>query len=189
QLCGGRQAVRRGGGGRHRAVPGVVRQGAQMESRPQDEFQRRRRGLRAQRLRVRALAVAVLLIAAPSAGGEHRRIRLRAARSNLPFSSQDVKEPGFEVEIGRAIALTVGAEFAVNWFPSAREVLALRELNEGRCDLFMGLPLTREFKDDKPRLIFSVPYYVMQQVIVSPSLGAARVLDDLRGKLVGVQAM
>ncbi len=140
-------------------------------------------------MRVVGLAVAVLLLATARSGGEVRRIRLCADPSNLPFSGQDAKQPGFEVEIARAIAEALGAEFSVHWFPTARELLALRQLYDGRCDLFMGLPLIGRFTDDKHRLTFSAPYYVMRQVIVSPNIGAVRSLDDLRGKLVGVQAM
>lgn len=135
------------------------------------------------------LAVAVLLTATAVGGAEVRRLRLCADPSNLPFSSRDAKTPGFEVEIARAIAGELGAEFSVHWFPTAREVLALRQLYEGHCDLFMGLPLSDRFTDDKPRLIFSVPYYVMRQAVVSPDIGTARSLDDLKSKLVGVQAM
>jgi polar amino acid transport system substrate-binding protein len=140
-------------------------------------------------MRILGLAVAILLTAAAISGGEVRRIRLCADPSNLPFSSQGGTAPGFEVEIARAIAEALGAEFSVSWFPTAREILALRQLYADRCDLFMGLPLTERFTDDKPRLIFSVPYYVMRQAIVSSTLGAVRSFDDLRGKLVGVQAM
>src|SRR3989442_15931323 len=53
----------------------------------------------------------------------------------------------------------------------------------------MGLPLTERFAGDKPRLIFSIPYYVMRQVVVSSSLGAFRSLDELKSRLVGVQAI
>ena len=77
----------------------------------------------------------------------------------------------------------------MHWFPTAREILAFGQLYEGRCDLFMGLPLTERFAGDKPRLIFSIPYYVMRQVVVSSSLGAFRSLDELKSRLVGVQAM
>jgi polar amino acid transport system substrate-binding protein len=140
-------------------------------------------------VRVLGLAVAVVLAAAASSGGEERRIRLCADPSNLPFSSRDAATPGFEVEIARAIAAALGAEFSVHWFPTARESLALRQLDADRCDLFMGLPLTERFTADKPHLIFSVPYYVMREVVVSPTLGAVRSLGDLQGKLVGVQAM
>jgi ABC-type amino acid transport substrate-binding protein len=141
-------------------------------------------------LKVVGVAVAVLLIAAVGSGGEVRQIRLCADPSNLPFSSaDDAGAPGFEVEIARAIAEAVGADLAVHWFPAGRETLALRQLEGGRCDLFMGLPLTARFIEDKPRLIFTAPYYVMRHVIVSPSRGAVRAVDDLVGKRVGVQAM
>ena len=136
-----------------------------------------------------ALAVAIVLIATASSDGEVRQIRLCADPSNLPFSSRDATEPGFEVEIARAIAEAVGAEFSVHWYPTAREILTLRQLYEGRCDLLMGMPLTSRFTDDKPRLLFTAPYYVMRQVVVSPTVGGVRSFDDLRGKLVGVQAM
>lgn len=136
-----------------------------------------------------ALAVAIVLIATASSDGEVRQIRLCADPSNLPFSSRDATEPGFEVEIARAIAEAVGAEFSVHWYPTAREILTLRQLYEGRCDLLMGMPLTSRFTDDKPRLLFTAPYYVMRQVVVSPAVGGVRSFDDLRGKLVGVQAM
>jgi ABC-type amino acid transport substrate-binding protein len=139
-------------------------------------------------LKAIALAVAILLIATASSG-EVRRIRLCADPSNLPFSAQDTPEPGFEVEIGRAIAETLGADLDVHWYPTAREFMAFRQLSEGRCDLLMGLPLSAAFIDDKPRFLFSEPYYVMRQVLVSPSVGAVRSLDDLRGKVIGVQAM
>ena len=135
------------------------------------------------------LAVVLLVIATTSAHGEIRRIRVCADPSNLPFSSQRTDEPGFELEIARAIARALGAELSVHWFPTVREVLTLRQLYDGQCDLLMGVPLTERFTADKPRLTFTAPYYAMRQVIVSPTLGAARSLDDLRGKLVGVQAM
>lgn len=136
-----------------------------------------------------AVAVALVLVATASGSGEGRRLRLCADPSNPPFSSHDAKEPGFEVEIARAIAGALGAEFSVHWFPTFREAHAFRQLHEGRCDLFMGMPLTERFTDDKPRLTFSAPYYVMRQAVVSPSLGAVRSLEDLSSRLVGVQAM
>jgi ABC-type amino acid transport substrate-binding protein len=140
-------------------------------------------------LRIVGLAVAVLLTATAIGDAEVRRVRLCADPSNLPFSSREGKEPGFEVEIGRAIAETLGAEFSVHWVPTVREIYALRQLYEGRCDVFMGLPVTQQFIEDKPRMIFSVPYYVMRQAVVSPAIGGVGSVDELGGKLVGVQVM
>jgi len=123
-----------------------------------------------------------------SHGGETRGIRLCADPSNPPYSSQNATEPGFEVEIARAIAATVGAELSVYWTPTAREVVALRQLYDGRCDLLMGVPVTARYTDDKPRLSFTAPYYIMTQVLVAPTVGGGSI-TTLQGKLVGVQAM
>lgn len=135
------------------------------------------------------LAAATLLVAAASNADEVRRIRLCADPSNPPFSTRDASEPGFEVEIARAIADTLGAELSVHWFPTEREMLALRQLYEGRCDLVMGLPRSNRFTDDKPRLAVTAPYYVMRQVLVAPAIGGVGSSEQLAGKLVGVQAM
>lgn len=77
----------------------------------------------------------------------------------------------------------------IHWFPTFRGFLALRQLHDGKCDLFMGLPLSERFARDNPRLIFSLPYYVMGQAVVSPAVGGIRAQEELKGKLVGVQAM
>src|SRR5439155_14841868 len=92
--------------------------------RPKEELERRRGGVRAQGVRTLGRAAAILLTARAGGRGEVRRIRLCADPSNLPFSSQDTQEPGFEVEIARAIAEALGAELSVHWFPTAREILA-----------------------------------------------------------------
>src|SRR5438046_6354846 len=68
------------------------------------ELERHRGGVRAQRVKALRLAVVLLVIATTSAHGEIRRIRVCADPSNLPFSSQRTDEPGFELEIARAIA-------------------------------------------------------------------------------------
>jgi len=135
------------------------------------------------------LAVATLTVATVGGGGEARRIRLCADPSNPPFSIQHATEPGFEVEIARAIADAIGAELSVHWFPTAREMAALRQLHEGRCDVLMGVPVTARYTDDKPRLSFTAPYYVMSQVVIAPTVGGASSIERLDGKLVGVQAM
>src|SRR5947209_3710137 len=88
------------------------------------------------------LVVAIVLIATTSSAGEVRRLRLCADPSNLPFSSRDAGEPGFEVEIARAIAAALEAELTVHWVPTAREIIVLRQLYERRCDLVMGFPIT-----------------------------------------------
>jgi len=93
-------------------------------------------------VRAVALAVAILVVATASIDAEVRRIRLCADPSNLPFSARDAAEPGFEVEIARALAESLGADFSVHWLSTARELVVLRQLAEDRCNLLMGVPLT-----------------------------------------------
>lgn len=133
-------------------------------------------------------AIALALGAGAVAGQEGRRLRLCADPANLPFSAEG-PVPGFEVEIARAVAADLGAAFSVHWFPAVKDFVAFRQLLEGKCDLFMGLPLTAAFIDDKPRMAFTRPYYTMRLVLVSATVGGYRSLDAAHGKLIGVQAM
>ncbi|MBI4608200.1 MAG: transporter substrate-binding domain-containing protein [Candidatus Rokubacteria bacterium] len=167
----------------------MVRQRAQVVAPAQHQLGRHRGGVWPRRLRLAWFLLAVALAATVSADAEVRGIRLCADPSNLPFSSQDPNEPGFEVEIARALAEGLGVELRVHWFPTFRGFLAFRQLYEGRCDLFMGLPLTERFTRENPRVVLSVPYYVMGQVLVSPAVGSVASPEALKGKLVGVQAM
>src|SRR5215470_19649792 len=189
QLRGRREAVHRRGRRRDVAVAGLVREGAEVGGCGARELQRHYRGIRARGLTAFALVVAMVLVATTSGSGEARRIRLCADPANPPFSSRHATEPGFEVEIARAIADAIGAELSVHWFPTTREIAALRQLYEGRCDLLMGVPVTSRYTEDKPRLLFTVPYYVMTQVVVAPTVGGVASIEGLQGKLVGVQAM
>src|SRR3989475_13024883 len=134
------------------------------------------------------LVVAIVLIATTSSAGEVRRLRLCADPSNLPFSSRDAGEPGFEVEIARAIAAALEAELTVHWVPTAREIIVLRQLYERRCDLVMGFPITASFMDDKPRLSLSAPYYVMRQDVVASSVGCVPSVEDLKARGLGGEA-
>lgn len=58
-----------------------------------------------------------------------------------------------------------------------------------RCDLFFGLPVDQRFVDDNPRIALSHPYYVMGQALISRTGEGIHQLEDLRGRVVGVQAM
>lgn len=118
-------------------------------------------------------------------GAEISTISACADPDNLPFSSKNPATPGFEVELARELASHV----TFHWVPTYRWVLVARQLLDGRCDLFFGLPLDPRFTDDNPRLTLSRPYYVMAQVLVTRAGEGIRQLDDLKGKMVGVQAM
>jgi ABC-type amino acid transport substrate-binding protein len=145
-------------------------------------------------LRLLALVGFVLTITlGQSEGGVLPRIkeagslRFCADPNNLPFSSQDPQHPGFEMELGRAIARELGLKADFVWMPTQRGAVALRQLVEGRCDLFMGLPLDKQFLDDNPRLTLSAPYYAMGHVLVLPEGTVIREMKELRDKPVAVE--
>ncbi len=115
-------------------------------------------------------------------------LRVCADPANLPFSSKDVKQPGFDVEVAQAIAREIGAEASFDWFPSGWGRRALARLLDGECDLFPGLPASGGFAEANPRLILSDPYYVMDHSVVSPAGRGIRSLSDLTGKKLSVEA-
>jgi polar amino acid transport system substrate-binding protein len=106
---------------------------------------------------------------------------------NLPFASQDPQHPGFEVELGRAIAQELGLKADFVWMPTQRGGVVLRQLLEGRCDLVMGLPQDERFLDDNPRVGLSRPYYSMGHVFVLSQSAGVREPKDLGGKPVAVE--
>ncbi len=148
---------------------------------------------------MRSFALPVIVVCAVavawgySQGGALPRIneagslRFCADPNNLPFSSQDPQHPGFEMELGRAIARELGLKADFVWMPTQRGAVALRQLVEGRCDLFMGLPLDKRFLDDNPRLTLSAPYYSMGHVVVLPEGTVIREMKELRDKPVAVE--
>ena len=133
-------------------------------------------------MRIVGLGLA-LLIGATVEGAEISGLHVCADPANLPFSSQDSSAPGFEVELARELARDV----TFHWVPTYRWVVVARQLLDKRCDLFFGLPLDARFVDENPRLALSQPYYVMGQVLVSRAGQGIRRLEDLQGKVVGVE--
>lgn len=129
--------------------------------------------------------VLVVLFAGVVEGAELSGLSVCADPDNLPFSSKNLATPGFEVELARELASNV----TFHWVLTHRWVFVARQLLDRRCDLFFGLPLDPRFVDDNPRITLSSPYYVMGQVLVSRAGEGIRQLDNLKGKMVGVQAM
>jgi len=103
-------------------------------------------------------------------------LRFCADPQNLPFSSQEPQQPGFEVELAREMARELGLRADMVWIDTEGGRTALRQLLEGRCDLFMGLPQDQRFLEDNPRLTLSTPYYAMGHVLVLPAGSGIREL-------------
>ena len=128
--------------------------------------------------------VLALVIVSPVEGAELSGVRVCADPANLPFSSKGPPATGFEVDLARELAPDV----AFHWVPTYRWPVVAKLLLDGRCDLFFGLPLDPRFVDDNRRIALSRPYYVMGQVLVSRAGEGIRRLEDLQGKVVGVEA-
>ena len=114
-------------------------------------------------------------------------LRVCADPDNLPFSSKDPREPGYDVELAGEIAKELGANAEITWVPTVLGRSAIRQLMEGKCDLFMGLPHDQRFLSDNPRLTLSTPYYAMGHVLVLPAGSGIRELKELGSKPVAVE--
>ena len=91
------------------------------------------------------------------------------------------------MELGREIARELGLRADMVWIRTEGGRTALRQLLEGRCDLFMGLPQDQRFLEDNPRLTLSTPYYSMQHVLVLPEGSGGQALKELGDKPVAVE--
>lgn len=114
-------------------------------------------------------------------------IRVCADPHNLPFSDQDLAPAGYELEIAGKIAEGLGVRLDYLWFHTGYGKRALRQLQEGRCDFFMGLPTA--MAGSLPRLALSRPYYATGFVpVVRPRPGIQQLSEFKDGK-VGVEMM
>ncbi len=108
---------------------------------------------------------------------------------NLPFSSADAQWPGYDVEVTRALAAELGARAEFKWISTRSGRAAIRNLLDGECDLFPGLPLSPGFADEYPQLAFSRAYYTMRHVIVARPGELVTGLADLKGIVTAVEAL
>ncbi len=67
--------------------------------------------------------------------------------------------PGFDVEVAQAVAKHMGLDATMHWVVTMKGFRALRNLYDGECDFFMGLPRDKSFLDEAFKLDVSEPYY------------------------------
>jgi ABC-type amino acid transport substrate-binding protein len=115
-------------------------------------------------------------------------VRFCADPNNLPFSSQDPQQPGFDVEIAKLVAGELGRAASFFWFPAGWGRRAIARLAEGDCDLFPGLPLDPGFAHANPKLILSSAYYTLVHALVIPEANGIRSVAELKGKTVSAEA-
>ena len=89
----------------------------------------------------------------------------------------------------RLLAAELGAEAEFKWVSTVSARRALANLTEGECDLFPGLPVSRGFAEEHPRLGFSRAYYTMRHVIVTRAGAGIAGIVDLRGGPTAVEAL
>ena len=116
-------------------------------------------------------------------------LQVCADPDNLPFSSRDPNEPGYDVELAGDIAEILGVRANLTWVSTALGRSAMRQLFEGKCDLFMGLPHDERFLAGYPRLLLSRPYYTLRHLLVFPAAHPVNDLSALQDRKVAVEGM
>src|SRR5690349_2883206 len=136
-----------------------------------------------------AVLTLVAALVAPVARGsaeEAPALRLCADPTNLPFSSDNPSQPGLYLEIGQAIAQSLGRPVTYDWYKSYFGKRTVRVTLLGKqCDAMIGLPLSDDFMG--PAVIFSSRIATESYALVSAKDQAIATIDDLRGKRVAVQ--
>ena len=79
-------------------------------------------------------------------------IGLCAHPNSLPFASKAADPPGFQVELGQAIARELGLSLKLDW------IITQYQIRSADCDIMMDVIADREAQGDT-RLKISKPYY------------------------------
>lgn len=129
---------------------------------------------------------ALVVPAATSRADEVKPFRLCADPTNLPFSSNSPSQPGFYVELGQALARTLGRPIAYDWYKSYFGKRTVRvTLLGNQCDAMIGLPRSEDFMG--PAVIFSNTIAREGYALLTAKDRPISGIDDLRGKRVAVQ--
>ncbi len=97
----------------------------------------------------------------PEETRQKRPLYMCASPNHLPYSHQDPARPGFEVEIGNALAKVLGLQVITHYNAAFRH----RDLYN--CDVFMGV-VQLEKKGGRARFFHTKPYYGTGYVLVLP---------------------
>ena len=118
--------------------------------------------------------------------GHRGALTVRMDPSNLPYSSANKAQPGFDVKLARAVAEELGVKLHIGWL-DVRHQSAVGALLEDECDLTFGAAVDPAAVDDDEELagkiIYSRPYYGTGYFLVERKAGPhVRSLDELKGK-------
>src|SRR6185437_2896511 len=142
------------------------------------------------------LVLALVAIAAPAVAEERatvgeaaRELRICVDPDNPPLSLNKVgAQPGYDVEIGQAIAEHLDLHPRLVWVDTTYGGRALRRsLLAGQCELFMGLPADPAAESDGA-LALTTPYYSTGYRLISvhDHSSAAPLATDVRRARIGV---
>jgi polar amino acid transport system substrate-binding protein len=133
------------------------------------------------------LAAAVIGLVTPSQARSLDMIRsfgalgLCAHPNSLPFASKTADPPGFQVELGQALARELGVSLRLDW------IITQYQIRSADCDIILDIIADREAQGET-HLGISKPYYRTGVTLAVPSaspLTSFKSLDD--HTKVGVQ--
>src|SRR5437879_9982224 len=108
-------------------------------------------------------------------------IGLCAHPNSLPFASKAGDPPGFQVELGQALAHELGVSLRLDW------IITTYQMRSAGCDIVMDVIANREAQGET-RLRFSKPYYRTGVALAVPSSSALTSFKSLdEHTKVGVQ--
>jgi polar amino acid transport system substrate-binding protein len=108
-------------------------------------------------------------------------IGLCAHPNSLPFASKTADPPGFQIELGRALAQQLGVGLKMDW------IITMFQMRSADCDIVMDTIADAEAQGET-HLKISKPYYRTGVALAVPSDSALTSFKDLNGHTkVGVQ--
>src|SRR5262249_24421689 len=112
---------------------------------------------------------------------DHGSISLCAHPNSLPFASRTAEPPGFQIELGRALAQQLGVSLTMEW------VLISYQIPRTDCDIILDTIAAEDAPSDFG-IRLSKPYYRSGVALTVPVGSAIRSFEDLnRQTKVAVQ--
>lgn len=109
------------------------------------------------------------------------KISLCAHPNSLPFASKAGNPPGFQVEMGQALARELGVALRLDW------IITQYQMRSANCDILLDIIADREAQSET-RLRISKPYYRSGVALAVPSASALTSFKSLNEQTkVGVQ--
>ena len=103
------------------------------------------------------------------------KIGLCAHPNSLPFASKAGNPPGFQVEMGQALARELGVALRLDW------IITQYQMRSANCDILLDIIADREEQGETP-LRTSKPYYRSGVALAVPAASASKIATTTVGK-------